>query len=71
MMTIYAKLARCSSAIEIKRMLRRTGHAVVPIEPTDAGRVAAEREACAELAEAIDSGRGNEKEIARAIRARS
>ena len=32
--------------------------------------VAAEREACAEIALAIDSGRGNEKEIAAAIRAR-
>ncbi len=28
----------------------------------------AERERCARIAEAIDSGRGNEKEIARAIR---
>lgn len=33
--------------------------------------VAAERERCARIAEAIDSGRGNEKEIARAIRAQS
>ena len=32
--------------------------------------VADEREACAEIALAIDSNRGNEKEIARAIRAR-
>ena len=32
--------------------------------------VAAEREACAQIAIAIDSNRGNEKEIARAIRAR-
>lgn len=30
--------------------------------------VAVERERCAQIAEAIDSGRGNEKEIARAIR---
>lgn len=30
-----------------------------------------EREACAEIALAIDSGRGNEREIAKAIRARS
>jgi hypothetical protein len=29
---------------------------------------AAERERCAEIAESIDSGRGNEKEIANAIR---
>ncbi len=29
-----------------------------------------EREECAKIALAIDSGRGNEKEIARAIRAR-
>lgn len=33
-------------------------------------RTAAEREACASIALAIDSGRGNEKEIAAAIRAR-
>ncbi len=32
--------------------------------------VLAEREACHDIALAIDSGRGNEKEIARAIRAR-
>lgn len=32
--------------------------------------VEAEREACAEIALAIDSGRGNEREIAKAIRAR-
>ncbi len=31
----------------------------------------AEREACAKIALAIDSGRGNEKEIATAIRARA
>lgn len=31
--------------------------------------VAAERERCAKIAEAIDSGRGNEKQIAKAIRA--
>lgn len=31
--------------------------------------IAAERERCAQIAEAIDSGRGNEKEIAKAIRA--
>lgn len=36
-----------------------------------AGIVAEERERCAKIAEAIDSGRGNEKEIARAIRAAS
>jgi hypothetical protein len=30
--------------------------------------IAAERERCAKIAEAIDSGRGNEKEIAKAIR---
>lgn len=30
--------------------------------------VALERERCAQIAEAIDSGRGNEKQIARAIR---
>jgi hypothetical protein len=33
--------------------------------------VAYERERCAEIALAIDSGRGNEKEISRAIRARA
>ena len=33
--------------------------------------IEAEREACAEIALAIDSNRGNEKEIAKAIRARS
>ncbi len=33
--------------------------------------VAAERVACAEIALAIDSGRGNEKEIARAIEDRA
>jgi hypothetical protein len=32
--------------------------------------VAQEREACAQIAEAIDSNRGNEKQIASAIRAR-
>ena len=32
--------------------------------------IEAEREACAEIAEAIDSNRGNEAEIARAIRDR-
>lgn len=31
--------------------------------------VADERERCAKIAEAIDSGRGNEKQIAQAIRA--
>lgn len=30
-----------------------------------------ERESCAEIADALDSGRGNEKEIARAIRKRT
>jgi hypothetical protein len=30
--------------------------------------IAKERERCANIAESIDSGRGNEKEIARAIR---
>ena len=33
--------------------------------------VAHERERCAKIAEAIDSGRGNESEIASAIRRRS
>lgn len=36
-----------------------------------ASAVAAEREACASIALAIDSGRGNEKQIARVIRARA
>lgn len=36
-----------------------------------AGALIEEREACAEIALAIDSGRGNEKEIAKAIKARA
>lgn len=36
--------------------------------PIIANAIAAERERCAQIAEAIDSGRGNEKEIAHAIR---
>ncbi len=36
-----------------------------------ANAIGEEREACADIALAIDSGRGNEKEIACAIRARS
>lgn len=41
------------------------------IEAAMRAAVEHEREQCAEIALAIDSGRGNEKEIARAIRARS
>ena len=33
--------------------------------------VAAERQACTDIASSMDSARGNEQEIARAIRARS
>ena len=33
--------------------------------------VAAERQACADIASSMDSARGNEQEIARAIRARA
>ena len=33
--------------------------------------IATERQACADIASAMDSARGNEQEIARAIRARS
>lgn len=49
-------------------------HHIVQIDAVIAGSgtgsdpVMAERERCAQIAEAIDSGRGNEKEIARAIR---
>lgn len=38
--------------------------------PNIVGLLKAEREACAQIAEAIDSKRGNEAEIARAIRER-
>ncbi len=38
------------------------------VDAAIAGAVARERERCARIALAFDSGRGNEKEIARAIR---
>lgn len=54
-------------ALFLEEWLRPTEYVAVQI----AEAIEAEREACAEIALSIDSGRGNEKEIAAAIRARA
>lgn len=62
----HAMTAGCLRT-DLEHMTRERDEALARI---DAG-IKAEREACAEIALAIDSGRGNEKEIAAAIQARS
>ncbi len=55
----------------LKTHLAARGLVIVPMGAPSDIAVSIEREACASIAEAIDSGRGNEKLIAKSIRERS
>lgn len=55
--------------VEADKLLRDPlGVLSIRLRQVVAEAIAAERERCGQIAEAVDSGRGNEKEIARAIR---